>query len=128
MYKIFTFNIDIMVFKKLNNKCISKLFIYIIILSVLVFAYYNLFSKTYNIEGLEQNSSNKLRIMGVDTSISTNNAHNFCISNQNNGLNLNDSCLKLTKLNCDKTECCIWDNNRKCVAGDKKNGPLFTND
>jgi hypothetical protein len=116
-----------MVLKKLNNKCISKIIIYIIILSLLVFAYYNLFSKTYKIEGLEQNNSNKLKTMGFDTSISSNNAHNFCITNENSGLRLNNSCLKLTKFNCNRTECCIWDNSGKCVAGDKKNGPMFTN-
>jgi len=114
-------------FYKLNKKCISNIFIYILIISILGLIYYNLFSKTRQIEGLEQNPSAKLKNMGVNTSISTDNAHNFCVINQSTGSKLNDSCRKLTRFNCQRTECCILKGAGHCVAGDKKNGPMFPN-
>jgi len=94
--------------------------------SLILFLCTHLFKK-YQLEGLETNLEN----MGYDTSISSDNAHNFCVANQSTGSGLNESCRKLTKLNCQSTECCIWDvsisNTGKCVAGDKTNGPLFSN-
>jgi len=119
-----------MVFYKFNKKCIInfKIFICIFILCLFVFFCKRLFSTSY-LEGLESNSK-KLKDMGIDTSIHSNDAHNFCDYNEGSGSKLNNSCQKLTKFNCRKTECCIWQNNKgngKCVAGSKENGPMFSN-
>ena len=107
---------------KLNRKSIIYIFTCVIILALLWFAY----STKSQIEGLESNNSELLKSMGYNTNISGDNAHNFCVTNQSTGSALNNSCGKLTKLNCQATDCCIWNKNR-CVAGDKRNGPLFPN-
>jgi hypothetical protein len=107
---------------KLDKKNFINILLFVIILALLWFAY----STKSLIEGLDQNHSDLLQSMGYNTSISSDNAHNFCIANQSTGSALNNSCGKLTKLNCQATDCCIWNKNR-CVAGDKTNGPLFPN-
>lgn len=48
----------------------------------------------------------------------------FCKSYLGNSSELNVSCGLLTETNCSKTSCCIY-NNKKCVAGDKQNGPTY---
>jgi hypothetical protein len=48
----------------------------------------------------------------------------FCKSNLGNSSELNVSCGLLTETNCSKTSCCVY-NNKKCVAGDKQNGPTY---
>ena len=119
---------------KLNKKSIMNIIIYILLFalvcSLILSAFTHLFKKS-QLEGLELKNSTILNNMGFETSISSDNAHNFCVANQSTGSKLNDSCHKLTKLNCQSTECCIWsdsiNNTGKCVAGDKKNGPLFPN-
>ena len=100
---------------KFNKKNILNIFIYILLISLFVFLYY----QSSQIEGLETSNN-------IDTSISTNFANSFCINNQTSGTELNEQCQKLTALNCEKTDCCMWTENNKCVAGSKKNGPLFT--
>jgi len=115
-----------MVFYKFNKKCILKIFIFIFILYLFYFFYTNLFSKKYSLEGLE---TNKFKNMGIDTSIYSNNAYNFCLYNQKSGSQLNNRCQSLTNLNCNKTECCIWQGKKetgKCVAG-SNNEPMFPN-
>jgi hypothetical protein len=110
---------------KLNKKSIMMIFLCVIILALLWVAYSkNIFRS--QIEGLESNHSDLLNNMGYNTNISGDNAHNFCVVNQSTGSALNGSCGKLTKSNCEATDCCIWNNNR-CVAGNKKDGPLFPN-
>ena len=121
-------------FYKLNKKSMMNIFIYILLFtlvcSLILFVYGHLFNNS-QLEGLESNNATILNNMGFETSISTDNAHNFCLANQGSGSILNDSCNKLTKLNCQSTECCMWadsiSNTGKCVAGDKTNGPLFPN-
>lgn len=107
---------------KVDKKSIINIFICLVIFTLIWFAY----SRSYQIEGLESNNSELLKNMGYNTNISGDNAHNFCVSNQSTGSALNNSCGKLTKINCQATDCCIW-NKRRCVAGDKTNGPLFPN-
>jgi hypothetical protein len=48
----------------------------------------------------------------------------FCKSYLGNSSELNVSCGLLTETNCSKTSCCVY-NNKKCVAGDKQNGPTY---
>ena len=48
----------------------------------------------------------------------------FCSINNTNPTNLNDKCAMLTSENCNATNCCIWANGNKCVAGNA-NGPTY---
>lgn len=48
----------------------------------------------------------------------------FCKVNEIDPINLEEKCNMLTKNNCLKTNCCVYINDNKCVAGDK-NGPTF---
>lgn len=48
----------------------------------------------------------------------------FCKSYLGNSSELNVSCGLLTETNCSKTNCCVY-TNKKCVAGDKQNGPTY---
>jgi hypothetical protein len=53
----------------------------------------------------------------------------FCKINKGENSNptaLNNKCATLTAENCNATDCCIWANGAKCVAGDA-NGPTFIN-
>ena len=53
----------------------------------------------------------------------------FCKINKGENSNptaLNNKCGTLTAANCNATDCCIWANGAKCVAGDA-NGPTFIN-
>lgn len=54
-----------------------------------------------------------------------NSSGSFC--EENNLLKLNKKCNSLNKKNCNLTNCCIWLNNTKCVAGDAF-GPTFLTD
>lgn len=49
----------------------------------------------------------------------------FCEINDSNPVTLNQKCGRMTAENCNATDCCIWLNGSKCVAG-SKSGPLFT--
>ena len=49
----------------------------------------------------------------------------FCDSYSNDPVKLNQQCNRLTAENCNSTDCCIFLNGAKCVAGNM-NGPLFT--
>ena len=53
-------------------------------------------------------------------------AIDFCKSNIDSN-DMQDKCGKLTNTNCNKTSCCIWLNNEKCVPGDQ-NGPTYKTD
>ena len=50
----------------------------------------------------------------------------FCAINGMNPVELNNQCSTLTAENCNATNCCIWQNGKKCVAGDAK-GPTYIN-
>lgn len=53
----------------------------------------------------------------------------FCQINTGKNSNptlLNNQCANLTAENCNATNCCIWQNGKKCVAGNAK-GPTFIN-
>jgi hypothetical protein len=51
----------------------------------------------------------------------------FCKLNSGNTVELNQKCNQLTAESCNQTDCCIYINGKKCVAGDA-NGPTFTTD
>jgi hypothetical protein len=107
---------------------ILNIFITIAVLYLLVFLYFILFSKSSYIEGLVSNT--KTGTIYVDTSLTTDFASSFCNNNENSGAALNENCKKLTKSNCDKTNCCLWTSIKgedMCVAGNKEDGPLFLN-
>lgn len=71
------------------------------------------------IEGLNNMDVNQLPI-------SMNPAVDFCKSNINSN-DMQNKCGKMTKTNCNKTGCCVWLNDSKCVPGDQ-NGPTFKTD
>lgn len=50
----------------------------------------------------------------------------FCGINNKNPTQLKSQCSLLTAENCNATDCCIWVNGTKCVAGDA-NGPMEMN-
>jgi hypothetical protein len=50
----------------------------------------------------------------------------FCSVNNDNPTSLNQKCSTLTSENCNATDCCIWANGSKCVAGDAR-GPTYIN-
>jgi hypothetical protein len=49
----------------------------------------------------------------------------FCQTYGNNPMKLNQQCNRLTAENCNATDCCVFLNGAKCVAG-SQDGPLFT--
>jgi hypothetical protein len=92
-----------------------------------------------NIKGIDLNppkpESKLVQQVTVETFTSTSNStsqdnivlqpsDSFCKSNLGNSSELNVSCGLLTETNCSKTSCCVY-NNKKCVAGDKQNGPTY---
>lgn len=48
----------------------------------------------------------------------------FCKTNSSNPSGLDEKCGKLSEENCNATSCCIYVNNKKCMAGDAS-GPTF---
>lgn len=76
------------------------------------------------IEGLNNmdiDSTNKFNLP-----IAVNPAVDFCKSNI--GANdMQEKCGELTNINCNKTNCCVWLNNSKCVPGNE-DGPTFKTD
>lgn len=102
---------------KYNNKFKSnyliKLFNIIFFIGFfLILFYYLFYYLNKNVEGLETEINNG------------NNA--FCEINK--GFELQKSCNNLTKKNCNKVDCCIWENSsEKCFAGNQ-NGLLFNTD
>jgi hypothetical protein len=58
--------------------------------------------------------------------IKLNSWDNFCDSCLGNFTELEGSCNQLTETNCNKSKCCVY-NNDKCVAGDS-NGPTYKTD
>ncbi len=58
--------------------------------------------------------------------LGTNPAIDFCNSNVESN-DMQEKCGKLTNTNCNKTNCCVWLNNEKCVPGNQ-NGPTFKTD
>lgn len=59
----------------------------------------------------------------VESFISTLN-DSFCKTNTGN--TLNEKCKQLTMNNCNQTDCCVYTKNNECVAGNSRDGPLFT--
>ena len=98
---------------KKNTKYILNIFVIVLVylLLICIFVYF------YN-----KDSKEGLQDMYIDNNLSTDFANAFCAGKS--GTNLKESCLKLTKDNCDSTSCCIWTSNEKCEAGNK-DGLLF---
>ena len=69
------------------------------------------------IEGLELQEKQPL-----SSPIGINGSDAFC--DYHKGFNLETSCNKLTKNNCNSTKCCIWTSDAKCKAGNQE-GPTF---
>lgn len=62
----------------------------------------------------------------IDLPIAINPAADFCGTNV--GANdMQKKCGELTNMNCNKTGCCVWLNNSKCVPGNE-DGPTFKTD
>jgi len=51
----------------------------------------------------------------------------FCENHLGSSETLEKSCGLLTNKNCNKTSCCVWTSDEKCVAGGK-DGPTFNTD
>jgi hypothetical protein len=104
----------------MNFKNILKVFVLLILfLSLTVFIFkllVNVLFKKNNIEGLS-----------IDTSIIMNKNDAFCESLRGSSGSLDESCNRLTKDNCNDTNCCVWKSPGKCVAGNA-NGPTFNTD
>lgn len=104
-------------------KYLLKIFIVsFIILSVI------LFIKSIGLNFNEINFKKKLTgpvtIEGLEPSIVSGNKA-FCQTNT--GFNLETSCNKLSKYNCNLTSCCVWTSENKCKAGNQS-GPTFNSD
>jgi len=107
---------------------------YVLIVVVIIFGILIIID-IFNIN-LNINQSNKklvevISIEGFDNlnseiPIMINPAVDFCKSNIDSN-DMQDKCGKLTNTNCNKTSCCIWLNNEKCVPGDQ-NGPTYKTD
>jgi len=61
------------------------------------------------------------------TSITMNKNDAFCETHRGSSGNLDNSCGKLTRNNCNSTSCCVWKSDNKCSAGTVK-GPTFNTD
>ena len=59
-----------------------------------------------------------------ETDIIMNKSDAFCESHRGSSGDLDKSCEKLTKNNCNSTSCCVWTSNNKCTAGNER-GPVF---
>lgn len=59
-------------------------------------------------------------VEGLENPLASSGAQAFC--NSHHGFDLEKSCNKLTKNNCNSTSCCTWTD--KCVSTDKY-GPVF---
>jgi hypothetical protein len=89
----------------------------VLLFVILGFVFYVFIQKNNiysNIEGLDN----------PDMSVIMNGSDSFCEINQENGGNLENSCNKLIKNNCNSTSCCVWTSDKKCRAGNV-NGPTF---
>jgi len=54
--------------------------------------------------------------------------HSFCkINTTSSSGGINNKCNQLTYKNCNKTDCCIFEKDNKCVAGNS-NGPILNTD
>ena len=81
-----------------------------------------------NLSGINMNPKANETIAKVVTVESfENTVKSFCEVNQTQPHELEKSCNKLTKDNCNATSCCVWLNNSKCVAG-KESGPTYYQD
>ena len=98
----------------MNLKYILNVFISFIVIFALIFFITNNFK---NIEGLES----------PDMSILMNSSDSFCETNKESGGNLEKSCNKLTRNNCNSTSCCVFTSDNKCKAG-SVTGPTFHTD
>jgi hypothetical protein len=81
-----------------------------------------------NLSGINMNPKTDEKVAKIVTVEGFENTiKSFCEVNETQPDELNKSCNKLTKENCNATSCCIWLNDSKCVAG-KEDGPLYTQD
>ena len=113
-----------------------RLYVFYIFIVVLIIFTILILIDIFNINlNIEQSQNKKLievvTIEGLDNinselPISINPAIDFCKSNVDSN-DMQEKCGKLTETNCNKTSCCVWLNNNKCVPGDK-NGPTFKTD
>jgi len=101
--------------------CFFFIIFFAMLFAVLVcdgFSYDTLKMEGFNVPRRENN-------INIDTSITSTLAEDFCNTYKGSGKLMNEKCSQLTKTNCQTTECCIWSKD-KCLAGDKKNGALFS--
>lgn len=86
----------------------------------------NLNTKEPNKKLIEVVTIEGLTNINSEMPIMINPAIDFCKSNVDSN-DMQAKCGKLTNTNCNKTNCCVWLNNEKCVPGDQ-NGPTFKTD
>jgi hypothetical protein len=115
----------------MNYKYILKIFIFVIIIfSIIIFInslHLNLNYKeppkkllqVVTIEGLKNIDSNIILPSAKSDS--------FCEIHRGSSGELDNSCGKLTKNNCNSTSCCVWTSENKCLAGGVQ-GPTFNTD
>ncbi len=104
----------------MDLKYILKIFIVnFLILSIILFI--NSIGFTFN----EPERQKKLIHEGLSTNPFKKSNQSFC--DVNKGFDLEKSCNKLTKDNCNLTSCCVFTGDNKCKAGNIK-GPTFNSD
>lgn len=107
----------------------NKNFIILLCLSIFLVIYilYTIFFLERKIKDGFQNKKDIKKIDEINKEIKDlglEPALGFCEKFRSSGRKRERECNKLTKENCSMTPCCVYTNNKKCVAG-SAHGPLF---
>jgi hypothetical protein len=102
------------------SKIYKKIFVIIraIFIVAIVFYVFSYLNPDINLkEPLNILSENDIKNMSNPES-------GFCKDSQGKSFSLNEKCKSLTEANCNKTSCCVFVNNDKCLAG-SSDGPTY---
>jgi hypothetical protein len=115
------------VFDKINVKTwfryIKNTFVLLLVLSLIGILFMIYLSYAYFSSSFRENFVNEL----PGTTILMSKEDAFCENHLGSSETLEKSCGLLTRNNCNKTSCCVWTSEDKCVAGDA-GGPTFNTD
>ena len=113
----------------MDVKYVLKILIIVfLILSIMVFI--NSIGLNLNVEEQPKKLLQVVTLEGLsnpDTSIIMDKNSAFCENHRGSSGNLDESCKKLSRGNCDSVSCCVWTSDEKCVAGSER-GPTFNTD
>ncbi len=106
----------------MDIKYILKIFI-VSFLIIYLIAFISSIGLNLNEQILSKKLINVATIEGLDTQLPASSGMKaFCDSHK--GFDLEQSCNKLTKINCGLTSCCVYTSDNKCKAGNMS-GPTF---